>query len=154
MIQKIFKMLKQYAVDIPTLSVNLCLSHHAVPGGMLSSSIGMPSRKDGPPSIWDTHGISGNVFLQIQMGHLQHFILKNYPSSSHISEPTHSSPAGKNDNQTPVIRDASPDRQPKIQSFLVREILQKIMGQTNNGCRFRISTLTNSLHQPRSLAGR
>ena len=36
---------------------------HPVPGGMLSRSVGMPSRKDGPPSIWDTHGISGNVFL-------------------------------------------------------------------------------------------
>ena len=35
---------------------------HPVPGGMLSRSIGVPSRKDGPPSIWDTHGISGNVF--------------------------------------------------------------------------------------------
>ena len=35
---------------------------HPVPDGMLSRSIGMPSRKDGPPSIWDTHGISGNVF--------------------------------------------------------------------------------------------
>ena len=35
---------------------------HPVPGGMQSRSIGMPSRKDGPPSIWDTHGISGNVF--------------------------------------------------------------------------------------------
>ena len=34
---------------------------HPVPGGMLSRSIGMPSRKDGPPSIWDTHGKSGNV---------------------------------------------------------------------------------------------
>ena len=34
---------------------------HPVPGGMLSRSIGMPSRKDGPPSIWDTHGMSGNV---------------------------------------------------------------------------------------------
>ena len=32
------------------------------PGGMLSRSLGMPSRNDGPPSIWDTHGISGNVF--------------------------------------------------------------------------------------------
>ena len=29
---------------------------------MLSRSIGMPSRREGPPSIWDTHGISGNVF--------------------------------------------------------------------------------------------
>ena len=35
---------------------------HPVPGGMLSRSIGMPSRREGPPSIWDTHGISGNVF--------------------------------------------------------------------------------------------
>ena len=32
------------------------------PGGMLSRSLGMPSRNNGPPSIWDTHGISGNVF--------------------------------------------------------------------------------------------
>ena len=32
------------------------------PGGMLSRSLGMPSRNDGPPSIWDTHGLSGNVF--------------------------------------------------------------------------------------------
>ena len=29
---------------------------------MLSRSLGMPSRKNGPPSIWDTHGTSGNVF--------------------------------------------------------------------------------------------
>ena len=35
---------------------------HPIPGGMLSRSIGMPSRKEGPPSIWDTHGISENVF--------------------------------------------------------------------------------------------
>ena len=42
------------------------------------------------------------------------------------------------------IRDASPDRQPKIQSSSVEETLQRIMGQTNNDCRFRISILTNS----------
>ena len=35
---------------------------HPVPGGMLSRSLGMPSRNDRPPSIGDTHGISGNVF--------------------------------------------------------------------------------------------
>ena len=31
------------------------------PGGMLSRSMGLPSRNDRPPDIWDTHGISGNV---------------------------------------------------------------------------------------------
>ena len=35
---------------------------HPVPGGMLNRSLGMPSRNNGPPSIWDTHGMSGNVF--------------------------------------------------------------------------------------------
>ena len=37
---------------------------HPDPGGMLSRSLGMPSRKNGPPSNWDTHGISGNVFCK------------------------------------------------------------------------------------------
>ena len=32
-------------------------------GGMLSRSLGMPSRNDKPPDIWNTHGISGNVFV-------------------------------------------------------------------------------------------
>ena len=35
---------------------------HPIPGGKTSRPIGMPSRRDGPPSIWDTHGKSGNVF--------------------------------------------------------------------------------------------
>ena len=56
-------MLNQYAVDNPTLPVNQRFSHFFQnPGGMPSRSLGMPSRKDGAPSIWDTHGISGNVF--------------------------------------------------------------------------------------------
>ena len=36
------------------------------------------------------------------------------------------------------IRDASQDRQPEIHSTLRREDLQRIMGQTNKDCRFRI----------------
>ena len=52
------------------------------------------------------------------------------------------------------IRDASPDCQPKVQSSLVRENLQRIMEQTNNDCRFRILILTNSLRQQRSLVGK
>ena len=36
---------------------------HPIREGMLIRSIGMPSRRERPPSIWDTHGISGNVFV-------------------------------------------------------------------------------------------
>ena len=35
---------------------------HPIRGGMLRQSFVSPSRREGPPSIWDTHGISGNVF--------------------------------------------------------------------------------------------
>ena len=49
---------------------------HPIPEGMLSRSFGVPSRRKGPPSIWDTHDIS-ETFLQIQIRHHQHLILKN-----------------------------------------------------------------------------
>ena len=65
MIQEIFKMLNQSAVEIPTLPVNQCFSPpHPDPGRMLRCSLGMPSRREGPPSIWNTHGISGNCFCK------------------------------------------------------------------------------------------
>ena len=35
---------------------------HPILGGMLRQSFVSPSRRGRPPSIWDTHGISGNVF--------------------------------------------------------------------------------------------
>ena len=92
---------------------------HPIPEGMLRHSFVSPRRKEGPPSIWDTHGISGNV-----------------SANSHAS------------SSAPL------DRQPKIQSSSVEETLQRIMGQTNNDCRFLISTLTSSLHQQPLLAGR
>ena len=57
-------MLNQFAVEIPTLPVDQCLfPPHPIPEGMLSLFVGMPSRREGPPSIWDTHGKSGNVFV-------------------------------------------------------------------------------------------
>ena len=54
-----------------------------VPGGMLSRSIGMPSRREGPPSIWETHGKSGNVFA-------------NPTASSSAPCPQESNPWGSN----------------------------------------------------------
>ena len=75
---------------------------HPVPGGMLSRSIGMPSRKNGPPSIWDTHGISGNVFANPAASSAALYPQELNPWSSQISEQIHSLQAGKNENQTPA----------------------------------------------------
>ena len=36
---------------------------HPRPEGMLRHSFVTPSRREGPPSIWDTHGISSNVLV-------------------------------------------------------------------------------------------
>ena len=50
-------------MDYPTFPVNQrYFPPFRDPGGMLSRSLGMPSRNDKPPSIWDTHGFSGNIF--------------------------------------------------------------------------------------------
>ena len=73
---------------------------HPVPEGLLSRSIGMPSRRERPPSIWDTHGISGNV-LQIQLRHIQHpYPQELNPWSSRTEEPLHSSRVEKSERQT------------------------------------------------------
>ena len=39
----------------------VCFPLHPDPGGLLSRSLGMASRNNGPPCIWDTRAISGNV---------------------------------------------------------------------------------------------
>ena len=68
---------------------------HPVPSGM-------PSRKDGPPSSWDTDGKSGNVFANPAVSSPAPYPQELNPWSSHMSEPIHSSTAQKNENQTPV----------------------------------------------------
>ena len=69
--------------------------------GMLSRSMGMPSRNDRPPSNWGTHGISGNVFVNPTASSST-----PYPSGqginpwiSRLSE--HTSPHVMNERHTP-----------------------------------------------------
>ena len=73
---------------------------HPVPVGMLSRSTGMPSRKNGPPSIWDTHGISGNVFANPAASHSAPYPQELNPWSYNISE--HTSQFVMSENQTSV----------------------------------------------------
>ena len=71
-----------------------------VPGGMLSRSIGMPSRREGPPSIWDTHGLSGNVFANPVASSSAPYPQELNPWSSRTEKPLHSSTVEKSERQT------------------------------------------------------
>ena len=73
---------------------------HPILEGMLSRSIGMPSRR--APSIWDTHGISGNVFADPVASSSAPHPQELNPWSSGRAEPIRSSTAEKNENQTPI----------------------------------------------------
>ena len=126
---------------------------HPFPGGMLSRSIGMQSRRDGPRSIWDTHGTSGNVFAEPVASSTAPYPQEFHGVQECQNRFTHQQRRRMRIEHQFKIRDASQDRQPKIQSSLVRETL-RIMGQTNNDCRFQIFISTNSLHQQRLLVGR
>ena len=72
---------------------------HPIPGRMPSRSVGMPSRRDGPPRIWDTHGLSGNVFADpVASSTAPHPQELNQWNSS-IEEPLHSSTVEKSERQ-------------------------------------------------------
>ena len=68
---------------------------------MQSRSFGMLSRcKNGPPSIWDTHGIWGNVFANPTASSSAPYPQELNPWSSNVSE--HTSPHVMSESQTPV----------------------------------------------------
>ena len=84
-------MLNQFAVEIPTLPVDQCHSHLIqYLKGMLRHSCVTPSRREGPPSIWDTHGISGNVFANPDASSSAPYPQELNQWISSIEEPLHS----------------------------------------------------------------
>ena len=87
------------------------------PCGMLSRSVGMPTRNDKPPDIWDTHGVSGNVFLKppaSSSAPYPQFSIRGAPMYQYTHHRM-SRVTAKHKTQ-PWIRDASQDRQPDIHS--------------------------------------
>ena len=139
-------MLNQYAVDYPTLPVNQRYSHlFRDPGGMLSHSVGMLSRNDKPPDIWDTHGISGNVFVNPPPSSSSPYPGWFNPWISNVTE--HTSPHAMSERQTP---DTALD--PRCQTG--PSARNSFMEQTNKDCRFQTFILTNSLTQQHLLVGR
>ena len=79
-------MLNQFAVETHMLPVDpVSFPPHPIPEGMLRHSFGVPSRREGPPSIWDTHGTIGKRFLQIQMRLHQHPLFSRIESMEFIA---------------------------------------------------------------------
>ena len=72
---------------------------HPIPEGIPSRSIGMPSRREGPPSIWDTHGFSGNVFVHLDASSSAPYPQELRQWNSSIEEPLHSSAVEKSERQ-------------------------------------------------------
>ena len=93
-------MLKQYAVDSPHVtSQPVFFPLHPILGGMLSHFVEMPSRKDGPTSIWDTLGLSGNVFANPQASSTALYPQELHQWNSSIEEPLHWSFVGASENR-------------------------------------------------------
>ena len=74
-------------------------SPHPIPEGMLSRSFGVPSRREGLPSIWDTHGLSGNVFANTDASSSAPYPQELNQWNSSIEEPLHSSTVEKSERQ-------------------------------------------------------
>ena len=71
---------------------------HPILEGMLRSSFVSPRRKEGPPSIWDTHGISGNVFFVNPHASSSALYFQELNQwSTAIEEPLHTSTAEKSE---------------------------------------------------------
>ena len=70
---------------------------HPIPGGMLRHSFVSPRRKEGPPSIWDTHGKSGNVFANPVASSSALYPQELHQWNSSIEEPLHSSTMEKSE---------------------------------------------------------
>ena len=70
---------------------------HPIAEGMLRHSFVSPRRKEGPPSIWDTHGKSGNVFANPQASSTAPDPQELNPWRKIIEEPLHLSTAEKSE---------------------------------------------------------
>ena len=73
---------------------------HPIPEGVLSRSFGVLSRREGPPSIWETHGKSGNVFVNPDASSSAPYPQELNPWSSGTEEPLHSSTVEKSERRT------------------------------------------------------
>ena len=70
---------------------------HPILEGMLRPSFVSPCRKEGPPCIWDTHGISGNVFANPHASSSAPYPQELNPWWTTFEEPFHMSTVEKSE---------------------------------------------------------
>ena len=70
---------------------------HPIPEGLFRPSFVSPRRKEGPPCIWDTSGISGNVFANSHASSTVPYPQELNPWRKTIEEPLHMSTVEKSD---------------------------------------------------------
>ena len=93
-------MLNQFAVEIPHVTSRpVSFPPHPIPEGMLRHSFATPSRREGPPSIWATHGTSGNVFANPHASSSAPYPQELHQWNSSLEEPLHSSTVEKSERQ-------------------------------------------------------
>ena len=66
---------------------------------LLRPSFVSPRRREGPPSIWDTHGLSGNVFANPDASSSAPYPQELHQWNSSIEEPLHSYTVEKSERQ-------------------------------------------------------
>ena len=72
---------------------------HPFPEGLLRPSFVSPRRKEGLPDIWDTPGISGNVFANPHASSTAPYPQELNPWETTVEEPLHMSTAEKSDER-------------------------------------------------------
>ena len=70
---------------------------HPIREGMLRPLFVSPRPKEGPPSIWDTHGISENVFANPHASSSAPYPQELNPWGTTVEEPLHMSTAEKSE---------------------------------------------------------
>ena len=127
---------------------------HPVPEGLSRPSFISQRQTDGPSNIWDTSGVSGNVFVNPQASSTAPYPQELNPWRT-TEEPLHMSTAEKSERPE-QNRDLRCQSGPSTEDSVIFSggDSSKNYGQTNNDCRFRISISTSSLHQQPLLAGR
>ena len=97
-ILRICRMLNQFnSGNSHVTSRPVSFPSHPIPEGMLRHSFVSPSRREGPPSSWDTHGFSGNVFADPPASSSAPYPQELHQWNSSIEEPLHSSTVEKSE---------------------------------------------------------